>query len=740
MTIPPLFLETFSPRGILTVEVMCNLGVIYYSFLTGLQINLDNILRAQRKATTIAISGVIIPLIMGCALYSIHRKTFKPDKGEFMELNLPKAYLLWSLSLTVTGFPVLAQILANLKLLYTELGRSALDAAKISDTYSWLLFMFLVPFTINDYKGIYTVLSIVVFVGASVLLVRPFLTRIIDRRMDEGEEWNDMNLLMVLMGTLLCAYITDVLGAHSISGAFVFGLILPHSKFAEVMMSSVNDFASGVVIPLFFAGSGMRMNLGVVFNGENWVYTVLLIVLLCTPKIISTLVATYFYGISVRDGVGLGLLLNTKGVMALVILNIAWDRSILRSSSYTIIASSLVLMTMISSIIINLAYKPTKRYERNKLRTIQNLRLDAELRILACVHNGPNARSMVHLLEGFKASRVSPLHVFVLYLIELTTHGGFLLINHMEDQNLEPQKLTQTQAELEYISNTFDELAEVNDAIRVDTFSVMSSYATIHEDVVSAADEKRTSLILLPFHKQLNAQGSMEIFNSAASYRDINQNMINVSPCSLGIFVDRDMGSLFQPNFQILTLFIGGPDDREALAVAWRLAAYSGVQVSLVRMLLYDEAAEVNQSANVEVEDQQGMLSQSIDKEKHEELDEEYVNSFRLRAMNNEDTITYSEREVHVGEDIPALLNDLDQIGYNLYIVGHGKGRNSMVFSRFLEWCDFPELGVIGNLLVSDNFSSKSSVLVVHQYGYGGMVFGNNHESTRSLSNNNVQV
>lgn len=310
--------------------MLCNLGAIFYSFLSGLEINLHNLLRVRRKAATIAISGMIIPLIMGISLYSLHRKTFKaspPFDINSVEKDLPKAYLLWSLALTVTGFPVLAQILAGLKLLYTELGRSALNTAIISDSLSWLMFMIFIPFALNDGNGIYTVLCASAFVILCIYLVRPVLKDIINRKTD-SEDWSDQQLLYVLMGTLLFAYITDILGSNGIFGAFVFGLILPHGRFTEVMTSSLNDFVCGVLTPLFFAGSGMRMDLGLVFNKDNWLWTSLLVFLLCTPKIVSTLMATYFYGIPVRDGLGLGLLMNTKGVMAVIMLNIAWDRSV----------------------------------------------------------------------------------------------------------------------------------------------------------------------------------------------------------------------------------------------------------------------------------------------------------------------------------------------------------------------------------------------------------------------------
>ncbi|XP_054801487.1 cation/H(+) antiporter 15-like [Prosopis cineraria] len=491
--IPIIFLLLFPIRGILNIEVFSSIGIIFYAFLTGLQMNLDNVLRAPKKAISVAMTGIIIPMALGVIIYALHRKTYDIQTNEIIESDPVKACLLWSLCLTVTGFPILAEILASLKLLYTELGRSALDAAIVSDSCSWLLFMLMIPFTLDDGPGaIYTVMSTMAFIAFCIFVVRPIITPIIDGKTDR-EEWNDHRLLYVLMGTIICAYITDVLGS-GIVGAFVFGLILPHGRFTSVMMSAADDFASGVLAPLVFAGSGMRMDLVKALSHRNWAFSMLIIVLLCIPKILSTLVATFAYGIPIRDGLGLGVLMNTKGVVALIMLNMGWDRQILTVSSYSILVTALIIMTISSSVITNVAYKPRKRFKINKMRTIQNSRLDAELRILACVHNNRHASSMVKIIECFHASRFSPVYVGALYLVELTSRGAFVLLDHMSQHLSHPgtQHHSQSQAELEVITNTFKVLAELNDAIRVETFNVLSSYSTIHEDIYNTANEKHT--------------------------------------------------------------------------------------------------------------------------------------------------------------------------------------------------------------------------------------------------------
>ncbi|KAG5084300.1 hypothetical protein JHK84_054338 [Glycine max] len=702
----PIFEFIFPVNGVLNVELLSHLGLIFYAFLSGLEMNLDTILRVKKKAASIAVAGIVFPMVLAPCLYALYRKIYGSNGVFPLEEGSVNAYLLWTLILTVTGFPVIAHTLSELKLIYTGLGKAALTAAMISDTYGWILFTLLVPFAINGKGAMYTVLSTILFIVVCIFVVRPIIQRFMDSKTDK-DEWEDNELLFVVMGVLVCANVTDILGAHGIVGAFVFGLILPHGKFADTMMSISDDFTGGFLAPLFFAGNGMRLILTSVFQG-NWPLTLLIILLLCSLKILSTLFATFFFGMRTQDGLAIGLLLNTKGAMALIMLNIAWDRAIFFVPTYAVITSAVLLMTVVVSPVINAVYRPRKRFEQNKLKTIQKLRVDAELRILACVHNTRQATSMISIIETFNATRLSPIHVCAMYLIELTGRAAALVAAHIEKPSSQPgeQNLTKSQAELESIANTFDAFGEAYDAVRIETLNVVSSYATIHEDIYNSANEKHTSLIILPFHKQLSSEGALEH-----------------APCSVGIFLDRDFGSIPKMNLRILMLFVGGPDDREALAVAWRMAGHPGIKLSVVRILLFDEAAEVDGSVHDEA---RGILSSVMDSEKQKELDDEYINSFRLTAVNNKESISYSEIDVHIGEDIPNILNELEKNGCDLYIVGQGNCRNSRVFSNLLEWCECLELGVIGDILASNNFGSRSSLLVVQQYGYGGMVFGKN--------------
>ncbi|KAK7275893.1 hypothetical protein RIF29_17019 [Crotalaria pallida] len=267
---------------------------------------------------------------------------------------------------------------------------------------------------------------------------------------------------------------------------------------------------------------------------------------------------------------------------------------------------------------------------------------------------------MINILSTFNPTRISPMHVFGLHLVELTGRAAALVAAHIDmptGVQADEQNLTRTQAELISITNIFEAFRDAYDAVREETLNIVSSYETIHEDIHHMANEKHTSLILLPFHKHITIEGFLE--TTSEVYQEINLHTMIEAPCSIGIFVDREIGPVSKINFRIIVLFVGGPDDREALAVATRMAKRPGVKLTVVRMILLEDPVESETSSHV---DTQGVLYDVIDNEKQKELDEEYVSSFRLTQLNNDDFISYAEFDVLTDNDVIPLLNEIEKV------------------------------------------------------------------------------
>ncbi|CAK9173195.1 unnamed protein product [Ilex paraguariensis] len=389
--------------------------------------------------------------------------------------------------------------------------------------------------------------------------------------------------------------------------------------------------------------------------------------------------------------------------------------SVLDDKSFAIMVLVAVVMTGIITPIVTTIYKPARKFVPYKRRTIQRTKPDSEFRVLVCIHTPRNVPTIINLLEASHPTKNSPICVYMLHLVELTGRASAMLVVHNTRKSGRPA-LNRTQAQSESIIKAFDNFEQHVGCVSVQPLTAISPYSTMHEDICNVAEDKRVAFIIIPFHKQQTVDGGMEATNPA--FRSINQNVLANAPCSVGILVDRGLNrstrlTANQVSHHIAVLFFGGPDDREALAYAWRMSEHPGINLTVMRFLPGDDAAESTVEASCERNDPR-VLTVVTDSDREKQLDEDYINEFRARTSSN-DSIVYTEKAVNHGEETVAAIRSIENI-HDLFIVGRGQGMISPLTAGLTDWSECPELGAIGDLLASSDFSAAVSVLVVQQY------------------------
>ncbi|KAL5228384.1 hypothetical protein ABZP36_016649 [Zizania latifolia] len=242
----------------------------------------------------------------------------------------------------------------------------------------------------------------------------------------------------------------------------------------------------------------------------------------------------------------------------------------------------------------------------------------------------------------------------------------------------------------------------------------------MHDDVSVLAEEKHVSLIVVPFHKQQTVDGGMEPINP--SIRCFNESLLCTSPCSVAILVDRGLSAAaarMADKHRVALFFFGGPDDREALTYAWRMVEHPCVTLTVIRFVPPDyRVRSFSNSSYRSTASDTDSRAIAVDTEGKPELqmDEEYLGEFRARNHGRE-AITYFDRVVANSEETVAAIRSMDNSLHELYIVGRHPGESGSPMTASLEeWMECPELGPIGDMLVSSDFSMAVSVLVVQQY------------------------
>ncbi|CAL5204354.1 unnamed protein product [Lathyrus oleraceus] len=703
----------FPLRSVMVIETMANVGLLYFLFLVGVEMDLTILRSVGRKAIFAAISGMILPFIIGATFSLLLNKQTNSD------INQGTYILFIGVALSVTAFPVLARILAELKLINTNLGRLALSSALINDVCAWILLALAIALAENEmsFASLWVLLSGVAFVAFCIYAVRPAAAWMI-RKTPEGESFSEFYISLILAGVMISGFITDAIGTHSVFGAFVFGLAIPNGPLGVTLVEKLEDFVSGLLLPLFFAISGLKTDLGLVRGSCTWSILITVIFLACIGKVVGTLAVAFFYQMPIREGATLGLLMNTKGLVEMIVLNVGKDQKIFDEESFAVMVIITLIMTGIIVPAVSIIHRPSRGSIHYKRRTIQISKPDGEFRILVCVHSPRNVATMINLLEASNPTKKSPICLYMLHLVELSGRTSAMLIVH-NSAKPEQTAINRTEAQSDHIINAFKNYEQNTSFVFVQPLTAVSPYSTMHDDICNLAQDKHVSLIILPFHKQQTVDGGMEPTNM--SFRTINQNVLANAPCSVGILVDRGFNGINrlasdQVSHNIAVMFFGGPDDREALSYGWRMFEHTGISLTIMRFVPGEKASQPlrKQGQNVINSNEPSVLTVATDNDIEKQIDDKLIHEFRIRYANDA-SFNYIEKVVNNGEETVAAIRTMDDI-HDLFIVGRGQGMISPLTAGLTDWSECPEMGAIGDLLASSDFAAAASILVVQQY------------------------
>ncbi len=333
----------FPPQSLGFLSAISQIGLLLFMFLVGLE--LDPHILKGRGHTAVVVSHVSIlaPFFLGALLALYLYPRVSDDSVAFMNFAL-----FLGAAMSITAFPVLARILSERKLLNTHLGVITIACAAVDDVTGWTILagvVFLVRATGSAASIWFMLLGIGAYILVMLFGVRRMLNRLEAAYERRGAITQDM-LALILLLVLASSWITETLGIHALFGAFLAGVIMPkQTGFVHALNEKLNDTAVVLMLPLFFAFTGLRTSIGLVNGVHMWFYTGLIILVAITGKFGGSSIAARLSGMNWREAGALGILMNTRGLMELVLLNIGLDIGVLSPALFTM----LVLMALITT-------------------------------------------------------------------------------------------------------------------------------------------------------------------------------------------------------------------------------------------------------------------------------------------------------------------------------------------------------------------------------------------------------
>jgi Kef-type K+ transport system membrane component KefB len=350
---PDAYAFLLPPTVAPSLGLIAQLGVVLYMFLVGVELDTEGLKGQLRTTVGIAQTSIAIPFVLGVWLASSLYGGLAPDG-----VPLTHFAIFLGVAMSITAFPVLARILADRGIARTELGRLALSCAAIDDVTAWCLLAFVVGF-VNASGGsaLLTAALTLAFILFMFLAVRPVAITV-TRRWDRiGPDRNAV--AFTLVAVLCSALATEAIGVHAIFGAFLLGAVIPHeSRLARVLNERIEDLVTILLLPAFFAFTGMRTQISLVSGWDDWLTCAAIIGVATAGKFGGAFLAARVSGYSWRMATSLGVLMNTRGLMELIVLNVGLDLGVISPTLFTMLVVMALVTTIATTPILSRVYPP----------------------------------------------------------------------------------------------------------------------------------------------------------------------------------------------------------------------------------------------------------------------------------------------------------------------------------------------------------------------------------------------
>ncbi|XP_020229513.1 cation/H(+) antiporter 4 [Cajanus cajan] len=674
------------------LSLISGMGYTMFLFLTTVQTDFSMITRTGRKAWTIALSSLLIPTVVGLSLCYRFMGDFQKALGEFNGGKLPVVVINHS----GCSFPVIVSLLSDLEILNSELGRLALSSSLVMDVISQVTtglgtaIMSSLRTDSHDHElgkgpklALYTILKYIGFLSIVIMLARPAMRKIV-RITPEGRPVKKAYTYVVILMALAAGLLGLFANQPVLGGVLLLGLLVPEGPpLGSELIKQFELFNTWFLCPIFVTCCAMKVDILVHINGTLILIVATIIVFMHLLKMLITIIVCHYCHMPKTDGFCLALLLSSRGVVDFCTHVFLFDSMLMSNETMSMMAISVLVLGSIARIGVKALYDPSRKYVGYQKRNILNLKPNSELRMVACIHKPSHILSIRNALDIFCPTTSNPMVVHILHLMELVGRFSPIFISHRLQESVDSGYNYS-----EDVIVTFN-LFEHDNAgtTSISTYTAISPLRFMHDDICYLALDKLACIILLPFHVRWNEGGSIESMDD--NVRTLNSKVLERAPCSVGILVNRSSSSNACIK-QIGLIFLGGPDDREALFLAKR-----AIKDCAYNLFVYHLASSQSES-------HWDMM-----------LDDEVLKSVKgyYGSIKN---VTYKKITIQDPSETADFVSKVAN-QHDFFIVGRRNGIKSPQTTTLENWTEFPELGVIGDLLASSDTKTNAFILVVQQ-------------------------
>lgn len=476
MFFPEYSLLLFPPESLGNLQFLSQIGLILFMFVIGMELDLKVLKNKANEAVVISHASIVIPFALGIGLSYFIYQQFAPKGVEFLSFSL-----FMGIAMSITAFPVLARIVQERGINKTKLGSIVITCAAADDITAWCILAAVIAIVKagSFASSLYVILLASIYVLMMLFLVKPFLKKIGDLYATR-DNLSKPVVAIFLLTLIISSYLSEVIGIHALFGAFLTGAIMPDiAKIKTIFIEKVEDVSMILLLPLFFVFTGLRTQIGLINDPYLLKVTGIIITVAVAGKFLGSTLAAKFVGQNWRDSLTIGALMNTRGLMELIVLNIGYDLGVLSSEIFTmmvIMALATTFMTGPAIDLINYIFKRTEILIPNEIS-------NSTFKILISFGNNEKGKSLLHLANSFVKNQKENTNITALHLS---------LSDEMHTYNLE-----------EYEKDAFEPIINESLTLNQELTTLFKATVDIETDIADIASRGEFDLVLVGLGKSI---------------------------------------------------------------------------------------------------------------------------------------------------------------------------------------------------------------------------------------------
>ncbi|NIJ54072.1 cation:proton antiporter [Dyadobacter arcticus] len=461
----------FPAKSLGNLQFLSQIGLILFMFIIGMELDLKTLKSKAQEAVVISHASIILPFALGVGLALYIYQRFAPAGISFVSFSL-----FIGIALSITAFPVLARIVQERGLSRTKLGTMVITCAATDDITAWCILAAVIAIVKagSFVSSIYTIILAGAYVMIMLKVLKPILKRIGDHySYREGLTKPVVALFFVIL--LVSSYCTEAIGIHALFGAFMAGVVMPaNQKFRNIFIEKVEDVSMVLLLPLFFVFTGLRTQIGLLNDPYLWQVTGLIILAAVTGKFAGSAIAARFVKQSWRDSLIIGSLMNTRGLMELVVLNIGYDIGVLSPEIFAMMVIMALATTCMTGPALDLI---DKFYPRKKWEELRGETEPSRFSVLIAFASPQGGRKMLRLSNNMIHKHSDQQHITALHLSPSS---------YLNQVNTE-----------EYQFETFRPITEEAQALDLSFTSLFRPSHNIEHDIIETANNGEYDMLMI---------------------------------------------------------------------------------------------------------------------------------------------------------------------------------------------------------------------------------------------------